>query len=81
MLGDTVKTPVELLITGVPPQLPSYKFQLAPMPKAPPFTVSVALVLEHNTDGVAKSDVGAVDVSFTIIVAGVHVVVLHRPDA
>jgi hypothetical protein len=48
--------------TRVPPQLPVYHFQLAPVPSEPPTSVSVELLPVQMVVGLAVAPVGAVDV-------------------
>ena len=56
--GDTViEAPVE---TADPPQPPEYHFQDAPVPKEPPFTVSVVEPLQIGF-GLAVADEGATE--------------------
>lgn len=79
--GLTVKTPLVLLATAVPLQLPAYNSQLAPVPRLPPFTVRVAELPGHIPAGTADSDTGAEEFWFTLTVAEAQAVVLHDPLA
>jgi len=81
VVGVTVKIPLVFVAMAVPPQLLSYKLQLAPVPSEPPITVIVDALLEHKTAGVAASDMGSTETSSTVIVAGTQLVVLHNPEA
>ena len=74
-VGETI-TEVPLP-TKVPPQLPLYQFQLAPVPSEPPTTVSVVLAPLHIVL-VPEMPVGVTEGWFTVIVVEAHVViVLH----
>ena len=65
----------------MPPQLPVYQFQVAPVPKLPPVAVNVVAPLGQVgfTDAVAP--VGAVEFVFTVTATLAHVVVLQVPSA
>ena len=66
--------------TKVPPQLPEYHFQLAPVPRLPPLTVRVVLPPLQMVV-VPVMPVAAVERLLTVTVALAHVVVLHVPSA
>jgi hypothetical protein len=67
--------------TDTPPQLPLYQCHEAPVPRVPPFIVSVLELPEHIVDGEAVAEVAAVEFEFTFTVTETHVVVLHVPSA
>ena len=46
---------------SVPPQLPVYHFQEAPVPKVPPVILNVVELPGHTLAGLAEAEVGAVD--------------------
>ena len=52
--------------TEVPPQLPEYHCQLAPVPKEPPFTVKFVVEPTHIGFGVAVALVGATEGLLTV---------------
>jgi hypothetical protein len=54
--------------TSVPPQLPVYHLQIAPVPKAPPCTVSVVVVGPQLAVTLLVAAVGATDKPFTVMV-------------
>lgn len=64
--GETVTD--DPLPTKVPPQLPLYHCQFAPVPREPPTTVKVVFPPTHITD-VPEIPIGATDESLTVIVA------------
>ena len=66
---------------AVPPQLPSYHFQDAPLPKVPPFMVSVVEVPKQPLSRVAVMLVAFMLVSLVLMIFETHVVVLHVPSA
>ena len=63
--GMVILAPVP---TTVPPQLPLYHLQLAPVPNAPPTTVKVALVGPQLATTLLVAPVGATELPFTVIV-------------
>ena len=65
--------------TNVPPQLPVYHFQAAPLPKLPPATVKVTAVGPHTVVADAVAPVGAVDNELMVMVA--VAVTAPRPPA
>lgn len=67
--------------TGVPVQLPLYHFQLAPVPKVPPLTLSVVLWPSQIVALLALADVAGTDVSLTVIAILLHTVLLQVPSA
>ena len=78
-MGFTVKlVPVP---TEVPPQLPLYHFQLAEVPKVPPFTLSIEGRPPHIEVTDALAAVTGVDVSLTVTVTLLHTVLLQVPSA
>jgi len=81
VVADTGLTVTDAPVpTKVPPQLPEYHFQLAPVPKLPPLTDSVVLPPLQMVV-VPVMAVGAEDKLFTVTVALAHVVLLQSPDA
>ena len=77
--GDTTtEAPVP---TKVPPQLPEYQFQEAPVPSEPPVTLSVVGLEEQIGLRLALAPVGAVDGVFTLTVTLAQAVVLQVPIA
>ena len=78
LAGETViEEPVP---AAVPPQLPVYQCQDAPVPSEPPTTDNV---VEPPQVGlvVAEMEVGAVEFVLTVTVSEAQVVVLHVPSA
>lgn len=76
--GDTeMDAPVP---TKVPPQLPEYQFQAAPVPNEPPLTDNVVEPLHIGLE-LAVAPVGSVEGVFTVTVTGVQFVLLHVPSA
>ena len=71
---------LEPVPTLLPPQLPVYHSQLAPVPKLPPLTDKVTVVPRQTGLALAVIDDGAVDSEFTLIVTLAHEVVLHVPS-
>jgi hypothetical protein len=67
--------------TSVPPQLPVYHIQLAPVPRLPPETLSVLVFPGVIVDGLAVAEVAETDVVFTLTVLLTHEVVLQVPSA
>jgi hypothetical protein len=80
-LGTVKLAPV---YSSVPPQLPEYHFQLAPVPKIPGLPVPYNCVCWPRQIGLPRLDVtepaGTV-VSLTVINRDVQTVVLQVPDA
>jgi hypothetical protein len=77
LVGETVM--LEPVPTNVPPQLPRYHFQTAPVPSEPPFTVSTTdapVVME-------KPGFAVIDVATTlgVLMVSVKVTVLSQPAA
>ena len=66
--------------TNVPPQLPEYHVQTAPVPSEPPATVKVVDPLQIGL-GLAEALPGAVELVFTVTVTDTQAVVLHAPTA
>ena len=66
--------------TDVPPQLPLYHFQLAPAPRLPPLTLSVVF-LPRQIVVVPVIDVAGTEVSWTVTVTLLQIVLLHVPSA
>ncbi len=54
--------------TNVPPQLPEYQFQSAPVPSEPPLTVSTLELPEHIGLTDAPMPVGATEFDSTVMV-------------
>lgn len=77
--GDT--TMLEPVPTRVPPQLPLYHCQLAAVPRAPPFTESVAEPPEQRLVVLVLIDVAAVDITLVLITRPEQAVVLQAPTA
>jgi hypothetical protein len=77
LVGETVM--LEPVPTNVPPQVPRYHFQTAPVPNEPPFTVSVteAPVVILNP-GFAVINVAA---TLGVLMVSVSVTVLSHPAA
>lgn len=67
--------------TGVVPQPLAYQFQVAPVPRAPPLTVSVLLVPEQIVAAEAFAEEGAVDTLLTLMSIFSQAVVLQDPTA
>jgi hypothetical protein len=77
--GETV---IELPVpTCVPPQLPEYQTQPAPVPSEPPTLVSVVEPPLQIGFVEEVMDVGATDRVFTVTVTLAQVVVLQVPTA
>jgi hypothetical protein len=72
---------LEPVPTKVPPQLPEYHCQLAPVPNDPPVLDSVTDVPSQTTEEDVDAEVGAEDKVFTVIARLAHAVVLHVPSA
>ena len=68
------------LPTAVPPQLPLYHCQLAPVPNAPPTTESVVLLPEQIVVAVAEAEVGSVELVLTVMVTETQAVLLQVPS-
>ena len=66
---------------AVPPQELLYHFQLALLPRLPPFTLSVTLEPLQTESAEAVMDVGAAEKVLTLIVLLTHAVVLQLPSA
>ena len=68
--------------TDVPPQLPEYQFQFAPVPKDPPDTDKEVDWLGHVGLMLAEALAAAVELVFvTFTVTETHAVVLQAPSA
>ena len=67
--------------TYVPPQLPEYHSQIAPVPKDPPVTVRVVDSPGHTALGVADAPVGALDSVLILTITSAQDVVLQSPSA
>lgn len=65
----------------MPPQLPLYHFQLAPVPKLPPVNESVVEFPLQMVPKVALINVADVEVVLTVIVEETQMVVLQVPSA
>jgi hypothetical protein len=65
---------------AVPPQVPLYHFQLAPVPRLPPLTLSVVL-LPRQMVVVPVMPVAGTEVSLTVTVMLRQMVVLQVPSA
>ena len=65
--------------TNVPPQVPLYHFQTAPVPNEPPFTVRVT----EDPDVILKPGFAVKDVAATlgVLMVSVKVTVLSHPAA
>jgi hypothetical protein len=66
--------------TDVPPQDPLYHFQLPPTPRLPPFTLSVVF-LPTQIVVVPVIEVAGIEVSCTVTLILLQMVVLHVPSA
>ena len=66
--------------TSAPPQDPLYHFQLAPVPKLPPFTESVVL-FPMQMVVVPVIEVAGIEVSCTVTVTLLQMVLLQVPSA
>jgi hypothetical protein len=66
--------------TSAPPQEPLYHFQLAPVPKLPPFTESVVL-FPIQMVVVPVIEVAGIEVSCTVTVTLLQMVLLQVPSA
>jgi len=76
------ETEMELPVpTGVPPQLPEYQTQPAPVPSEPPTLVSAVGPPLQMGFVEAVMDVGATDSVFTVTVTLRQTVVLQVPTA
>lgn len=69
------------LPSGVPPQVPLYHCQVAPVPNEPPVTVKVELLTGQMVVAVAEINAGAVETGLTVMVTDTQVVVLQGPSA
>ena len=79
LVGDTVaEVPVA---NEVPPQLPSYHFQLAPAPKLPPESDTPVDCPKQIVALVALAVVAGLDVSRRLIVKLLQIVLLQIPSA
>jgi len=67
--------------SSVPPQLPLYQVHTAPVPRFPPFTVSVPELLRHTESVEAVIDVPALLESRTVRVTDLQMVLLQVPSA
>jgi len=67
--------------TEVPPQLPLYHFQLAPVPNEPPLMLKVVEVPAQIVVFVALTLNTGTDVSRTVMVTFLHTVLLQTPSA
>lgn len=77
--GDTGKlAPVP---TNVPPQLPEYHCQVAPVPSTPPVMLMVVELPAHTGLGAADALPAAVDTVLTVTVTDTQAVVLQVPSA
>jgi hypothetical protein len=66
----------------VPPQLPVYHFQLADVPRLPPLKLSVRLPPKQNVEEPEEFiEIAGTDVSFTVIVMLLQILLLHVPSA
>jgi len=65
---------------AVPPQLPLYHFQLAPVPRLPPLTLNVVF-LPRQMVVVPLIEVAGNEVSCTVTVTLLQMVLLHVPSA
>ena len=65
---------------NVPPQLPLYHLQLAPVPKEPPVTVNVPDPPGQKLLLLVVMLVGSVDCVFTVTVTDAAVVLLQSPS-
>lgn len=75
-------TAMELpLPTDVPPQLPLYHCQLAPVPSEPPTTKRLVLLPGQTVVDVAVAATGAVEGLLTVMVTCAQVVLLQVPSA
>jgi hypothetical protein len=80
VVAFTVRLNVAPVPTAVPPQLPLYHLQVAPVPKLPPVTLKVTAPGPQSTDGVAVAAVGSVDSELTVMDV-VAVTTPHPPAA
>jgi hypothetical protein len=67
--------------TDVPPHEPLYHFQLPPVPKLPPFNVSVTDSPLQMVEAVPVTTVAGTEVSRTVMVTLWQAVLLHVPSA
>ena len=74
-------TSVLPLPAAVPPQLPVYHCQLAPVPRLPPVTVNVALFPEQSVVVVLPILVGAELSEFTVMAVLTQPVLPQAPSA
>jgi hypothetical protein len=65
----------------VPPQLPEYQCQLAPVPNEPPDTLRSVLVPAQKLFALDVALAGSVDAVFTVTVTDAQAVVLQSPSA
>ena len=65
----------------VPPQEPVYHFQEAPVPKLPPFTLSMVDPPGQKSLAEAEAEEGAVETVLTVTCTEAHSVVLQSPSA
>ena len=70
----------EPVLNAEPPQLPLYHFQLAPVPRLPPITLSVVLP-PRQIVVVPLIEVAGTEVSCTVTVMLLHIVLLQVPSA
>ena len=68
------------LPTDVPPQLPEYHCQAAPVPRVPPVNDKVEDEPEHMVEGKAETAVGATETVFTVTVTDSQRVLLQSPS-
>jgi hypothetical protein len=67
--------------TYVPPQLPEYHCQEAPLPNEPPTTLNTVEPPPQRGLGLAVADEGADEEELTFTVTAAHPVVLQFPSA
>jgi hypothetical protein len=78
-VGETANVlPVEI---ELPLQLPEYHFQLPPVPRLPPFIVRLLLLPRQIDTALAVIEFAGTEVSFTVIITLLHIVLLHAPSA
>ena len=80
MLFTVTPVSVAPVPTAVPPQDPLYHLQVAPVPRAPPVTLSVTVPGPQSVVALALAAVAAVDSDCTVIVV-VAVTAGHPPAA
>jgi hypothetical protein len=78
MAGDTIT--LEPVPTKVPPQVPLYHFQDAPVPREPPFTLKVVDVPRHIKPEPVM-EVAGTELSLTVTVTDLQIVLLQAPSA